>query len=214
MRKLYDAVFFYGLEPLPAASRKLKKKLNMDLRGSSSPFFTPSEQRVQRYLSQSFREVEQPEPAQKRRRVPSQSSAADLAGQRRRGGDDDNYVSNSGSSVRKARGVGADQNGYSGSKSKSKPAPLLQDMIRRLEENLTILNEELEVVDAEIVTASALTRQKTGDTGANRGNNSADVSSSRKELAALKQRREDLLDEIEGIEIEIVDAKLKLKSSE
>jgi hypothetical protein len=104
MRKLYDAVFFYGLEPLPAASRKLKKKLNMDLRGSSSPFFTPSEQRVQRYLSQSFREVEQPELAQKRRKVLSQSSAADSAGQRRRGDDDDN-ASNNVSSVRKAWSV-------------------------------------------------------------------------------------------------------------
>jgi hypothetical protein len=85
-------------------------------------------------------------------------------------------------------------------------------MIRRLEENLTILNEELEVVDAEIVTASAL-RQRIGGAGTS-GSNIGSNDNSRKELAALKQRREDLLDEIEGIEIEIVDAKLKLKSSQ
>ena len=57
LRRVYDAIFFYGLEPAPAVQRRNKRKIMQQQDGESdrdakkSVFFTPTEQRVQQYMS-------------------------------------------------------------------------------------------------------------------------------------------------------------------
>ena len=59
LRRVYEAIFFYGLEPAPAMQRSNKRKMlqrdtELDIeteKNKKSPFFTNTEQRVQRYMA-------------------------------------------------------------------------------------------------------------------------------------------------------------------
>ena len=65
LRRVYDAIFFYGLEPAPAIQRNNKRKMlqrdtELDVetdKNKKSPFFTNTEQRVQRYMASTRNDV-------------------------------------------------------------------------------------------------------------------------------------------------------------
>ena len=70
LRRVYDAIFFYGLEPAPAMQRSNKRKMlqrdtELDReteKNKKSPFFTNTEQRVQRYMASARNDAPAEEP--------------------------------------------------------------------------------------------------------------------------------------------------------
>lgn len=178
LRKLYDSMFFYGLDPAPASQKSNRQKMmrdaeNYDSRKNTSPFFTPSEQRVQRYMT-SMRNRDTT--SRTDRNEMSQQTEVKRTSRRRSYNDpqvrrdmlDESSVPNSNRLQERER------------KSASPQA-----VISVLEEKIQDCTLELEQIDAEIATSSSEDRGYT----------------------RLLSRKSDILDDIEDLEVELVTAK-------
>ena len=142
LRKVYDAIFFYGLDPPLSSQKKNKLKLmkdaeiknSMGVKRNNSPFFTTTEQRVQRYMSD-------PSP------IYSPRKSSD-SGRR------SNTVSDSGKSR-----VSNSQEGSTGRSSNTEMKNVgetsLTSQLKFYEDQLVELNETLEVIEAEMLTVPA-----------------------------------------------------------
>jgi hypothetical protein len=140
LKKLYDSVFFYGLDPAPPAQKSNRRKMmrdaeNYEGKKSTSPFFTPSEQRVQRYMAsmRNREDTEKTSSPRGQRRDSVQSSKID---RRRRvepePRNDDRILRPQ--TVRKPMSA--------------------SDIVKTLQEKLLDLSLELELIDAEIATST------------------------------------------------------------
>lgn len=177
LRKLYDSMFFYGLDPAPAAQKSNRQKMmrdaeNYDSRKNTSPFFTPSEQRVQRYMtSMRNRDTSRAESAEI-----IQRTKVEKASSRRRYSDP------------VVRGKKLDDSAFPNvirPQKSEKKIVTPQAAISVIEEKIEDRVLELELADAEIATL----------TPADKG------------YSRLLTRRSSILDDIEDLEVELVDAK-------
>lgn len=144
LKKLYDSVFFYGLDPAPPAQKSNRRKMmrdaeNYEGKKSNSPFFTPSEQRVQRYMA-SMRNREDTDKTNSPR------------GQRR-----DSVQSSQFDRRRRVEPEPRNNDWISGQQAVRKPISTL-DIVKTLQEKLLDLTLELELVNAEIATSTPTDR--------------------------------------------------------
>lgn len=147
LKKLYDSVFFYGLDPAPPAQKSNRRKMmreaeNYEGKKSNSPFFTPSEQRVQRYMA-SMRNREDTDKTNSSR------------GQRR-----DSVQSSQLDRRRRVEPKPRNNDRISGQQAVRKPISTL-DIVKTLQEKLLDLTLELELVNAEIATSTPADRSYT-----------------------------------------------------
>jgi hypothetical protein len=184
-RKLYDSVFFYGLDPAPAVQKSNKRKImrNNDGKKSTSPFFTASEQRVQRYMSS----MKNKEDSSSKDRNDNQKefNKSELQKNISKGRQSSNVerdnISRDNDKYRKDQG---DAQQFDMNSKKS-----MELTIEDLEERLVDMTLELELIDAEILTSSAETNG---------------------EFDNLVRKRDLLLDLIEDCEIDLVTKKSAL----
>ena len=167
LRSLYNTIFFYGLEPAPT-QRKYKEKIMRELehsdgstRKNRSPFFTPSEQRVQRYIA-------------------AKESKTTMSNKERLEDELEEDEKPRGSGRRSSPSMRATT-----TTATKRPQSSRTKMLSELENRILDLNEELELVDAEILTMPK------GSEGSKR-------------YTTLMEQRERLLDLIEEVNIEIV----------
>ena len=199
MRKLYDSMFFYGLDPAPASQRSNRRKMmrnaeNSDDKKNNSPFFTASEQRVQRYMT-SIRNQETPT---KERSSDSKTQNQNLDSIRRTksrpGTLNRERMSSDPSEGRNFRNEKERENQNQGKKSilndDQKVSNLItaESAIENLNEIISDVKEELELVDAELVTSPQDDRL----------------------FPALLTKRNNILDYLEDLEVELVTIKSKL----
>jgi hypothetical protein len=177
LRKLYDSMFFYGLDPAPAAQKSNKRKMmrdaeSYDRKKNSSPFFTPSEQRVQRYMtSMRNKETSALEGNKNRSKEPVRSPSKSRVNKRPTEGDY-RYLTQTppNAAVKEPE-------------RKVMQAP--QAAIIDLEDVILDLSLELELVEAEIVTSSQM-----------------DLN-----YQNLRNRKEIILDKIEDLKVDLVTRK-------
>ena len=189
LRKLYDSMFFYGLDPAPASQRSNRRKMmqdaeNYDSKKNSSPFFTPSEQRVQRYMTSMRNKSKEDSRGTKSAATPrvQQTEASRRSSTSRT----ENRLlpedfKNQNQIISKAN----QSQGPRGTKSSS-----MEVVIDNLNVRIQDLTEELELVEAEIVTSGT----SPGD----------------REYPYLLRKRDSILDYIEDLEVELVTAKSRL----
>jgi hypothetical protein len=187
-RKLYDSVFFYGLDPAPAVQKSNKRKIMKDANGSdgrknTSPFFTASEQRVQRYMS-----------AMRNKEDSSSKDKNDNQKEDNKSGFQKNVSKGKQSSNIERDSTRRDNDKYRKDQEDRqqfdiKPIKSMEAMIEDLEERLVDMTLELELIEAEILTSSAETNR---------------------EFDNLLRKRDLLLDLIEDYEIELVTKKSAL----
>lgn len=144
LKKLYDSVFFYGLDPAPPAQRSNRRKMMRDAESydgkkNSSPFFTPSEQRVQRYMAsmRNREEAERTSNSKGQNKYTAQSTK--VSGRRRveiEPKNDDRVLRR---------------------QTVMKPLSTL-DIVETLQEKLLDLTLELELINAEIATSAPTER--------------------------------------------------------
>lgn len=176
LRSFYNTIFFYGLEQPDPSQRRNKAKIMRELerddksvRKNRSPFFTASEQRVQRYLA-----------ARSKNTVVDRELEEEL---------DDDFPLSQQTTTRKTAPSSRKMktSTKSGPVSSSGARKQSQSVsLRDLEIRLRDLSEELELVDAEVLTMPA---------GSERS----------REYLDLMERRERLLDQIDEVNIELVD---------
>jgi hypothetical protein len=180
LKKLYDSVFFYGLDPAPPAQKSNRRKMmrdaeNYEGKKSNSPFFTPSEQRVQRYMA-SMRNREDTDKTssprgQRRDSVQSRDSMQSSKVDRRR----------------RVEPEPRNEDRILRQQAVRKPMSTF-DIVKTLQEKLLDLTLELELINAEIATSSPTERNYTN----------------------LMSKKDDILDSIEDAEIDLVTAKSEL----
>jgi hypothetical protein len=179
LRKLYDSMFFYGLDPAPAAQKNNKRKMmrdaeSYDRKKNSSPFFTPSEQRVQRYMtSMRNKETSALEGNKNRSKEPVRSPSKSRVNKRPTEGD---YRYQSQTQTPPNAAVKEPER-------RGMLAP--QAAIMDLEDVILDLSLELELVEAEIVTSSQM-----------------DLN-----YQTLRNRKEIILDKIEDLKVDLVTRK-------
>lgn len=177
LRKLYDSMFFYGLDPAPAAQKSNKRKMmrdaeSYDRKKNSSPFFTPSEQRVQRYMtSMRNKETSALEGNKNRSKEPVRSPSKSRVNKRPTEGDYRYQTQTPPNAAVKEP------------ERKVMQAP--QAAIIDLEDVILDLSLELELVEAEIVTSSQM-----------------DLN-----YQNLRNRKEIILDKIEDLKVDLVTRK-------
>jgi hypothetical protein len=180
LKKLYDSVFFYGLDPAPPAQKSNRRKMmrdaeNYEGKKSNSPFFTPSEQRVQRYMA-SMRNREDTDKTssprgQRRDSVQSRDSMQSSKVDRRR----------------RVEPEPRNEDRILRQQAVRKPMSTF-DIVKTLQEKLLDLTLELELINAEIATSSPTERN----------------------YKNLMSKKDDILDSIEDAEIDLVTAKSEL----
>ena len=177
LRKLYDSMFFYGLDPAPAAQKSNKRKMmrdaeSYDRKKNSSPFFTPSEQRVQRYMtSMRNKETSALEGNKNRSKEPVRSTSKSRVNKRPTEGEYRYQTQSPPNAAVKEP------------EKKGMQAP--QAAIVDLEDVILDLSLELELVEAEIVTSSQM-----------------DLN-----YQNLRNRKEIILDKIEDLKVDLVTRK-------
>ena len=180
LRKLYDSMFFYGLDPAPAAQKSNRRKMmrdaeSYDRKKNTSPFFTPSEQRVQRYMtSMRNKETAALEGNKNRIKEPVRSPSK-LRVNKPPTENDYRYDSQT------FPNVGVKQSDRKGSQT---PQAIVMD----LEDFILDLTLELEFVEAEIITSTQ-----------------ADLN-----YQDLRDRKEIITDKIEDLKVDLVTRKSSL----
>ena len=202
MRKLYDSMFFYGLDPAPASQRSNRRKMmrnaeKFDDKRNNSPFFTPSEQRVQRYMTSMRNQETSTENSSKEKWNDTKSKGQNFDSVKR------TNIRTATSNRRRVSTVSGGsqtfENGRLGPNDVDKKSMKIRDQqlkelipektsIKDLNESISDLTQELEFVDAEIMTSSE------NDRG----------------YPSLLIRRNNLLDDLEDLEIELVTSKSRL----
>mmetsp|Transcript_20532 Transcript_20532/g.19865 ORF Transcript_20532/g.19865 Transcript_20532/m.19865 type:complete len:312 (+) Transcript_20532:134-1069(+) len=184
-RKLYDSVFFYGLDPAPAVQKSNKRKIMKDNDGkkSTSPFFTASEQRVQRYMT-SMKNKED-SPSKDKNDNQKEFNKSEIQKNVSKGRQNSNVErDNTARDNDKYRKVQGDTQQFDMKSKKS-----MEIIIEDLEERLVDMTLELELIDAEILTSSVETNR---------------------EFNNLVRKRDLMLDLIEDCEIDLVTKKSTL----
>ena len=200
MRKLYDSMFFYGLDPAPASQRSNRRKMmrnaeNSDDKKNNSPFFTPSEQRVQRYMTS----VRNQETSTKDRSSDSKMQSQNLDSIRRTKGRPVTLSRDKMSSLtpeernfrneKKRQGQNQSEKSILNDDDQQVANHITADTaIENLTEIIFDMKQELELVDAELVTSSQDDR----------------------EYPTLLIKRNNILDYLEDLEVELVTTKSKL----
>lgn len=180
LRKLYDSMFFYGLDPAPAAQKSNRRKMmrdaeSYDRKKNTSPFFTPSEQRVQRYMtSMRNKETAALEGNKNRIKEPVRSPSKLRVGKPTI---ESNYRFNS----QMSPDVDVKQSDRKGTQT---PQAIVMD----LEDFILDLTLELELVEAEIITSSQ-----------------ADIN-----YQDLRNRKEIIIDKLEDLKVDLVTRKSSL----
>lgn len=180
LRKLYDSMFFYGLDPAPAAQKSNRRKMmrdaeSYDRKKNTSPFFTPSEQRVQRYMT-SMRNKETAALEGNRNRIKEPvRSPSKLRVNKPSTENDYRYDSQT------FQNVDVKQSDRKGTQT---PQAIVMD----LEDFILDLTLELELVEAEIITSSQ-----------------ADIN-----YQDLRDRKEVIIDKLEDLKVDLVTRKSSL----
>ena len=180
LRKLYDSMFFYGLDPAPAAQKSNRRKMmrdaeSYDRKKNTSPFFTPSEQRVQRYMtSMRNKETAALEGNKNRIKEPVRSPSKVRVN---KPPTENDYRYDS----QMSPNVGVKQSDRKGTQT---PLAIVMD----LEDFILDLTLELELVEAEIITSTQ-----------------ADLN-----YQDLRDRKEIIIDKIEDLKVDLVTRKSSL----
>ena len=191
MRKLYDSMFFYGLDPAPPSQQNNRRKMMRDAENNNgkknnSPFFTPSEQRVQRYMT-SVRNQENSKDNAGKDRENDRKFKSNVQKSDRSNRQPESTISkndqyrNQGTPIRR-EGLGMGQS------SQMQKSESIASTIDDLNSRILDVTQELELVDAELITSSQNDR----------------------EYPILSRRRNTLLDYIEDLEVELVTEKSRM----
>lgn len=231
LRKVYEAVFFYGLDPAPAKQKSNKRKIMREAERSNnnkndSPFFTDSEQRVQRYLSTKRNENERNfKRDEGSSRIKSQKGDQSSPMRSKNTAtnrpftstdfEDNNKVQDQGdrqlefqqrerekikkemeNELKNDRTFDKKNDRINDEIDHLRPLPLAT-IIEDLDERLIDLTQELEYIDAELITSSPSSTEK-----------GSKIDQNYPKLLLKKTYLEDL---IENLEVELVTTKSKLK---